>query len=179
MATITSTLTSEQRVNGNHYRNNDRVALGIIIRAIRALVTDGVGKNTAADRKATAAKFISYRNGQLVRIGARVRNYAASDLASVEFKRTHSDRTRGEPSEFDRATTGPLNYFVQLYAGDEYVVLDLDKMRDLGLFNDGQYTIVNGNSNGGNYSYAEYSLASLYRKGVVANASPRINAFFK
>jgi hypothetical protein len=123
-------------------------------------------------------------NGKLAKpttelVGRRIRSVAVSEYSAVDVKMTHSDRVNGEPSEFERMASGTMRYFVQTYAGKDYVVLDVQKMRALELFKDETtYNVIERSSNGGAYKYAEFPLKVLFNSGVVVAASEAISAFF-
>lgn len=111
-------------------------------------------------------------------VGTRIRTYVPGEFSAVQLKLTHSDRKHGEPSEHQRMKVGRMAYFVQLYGNKSYVVLDVERMRALNLFDEGAYTVVEGTSNGGAYAYAEYALRDLAKAGVIEDASNDIKAFF-
>ena len=112
-------------------------------------------------------------------VGRRIRSVSVSAYSAIDLKMTHSDRIHGEPSEFERMQSGSMDYFIQTYAGKDYMVLDVAKMRALELFKDETtYNVIERSSNGGSYKYAEFPMKVLFNAGVVVAASEAINAFF-
>lgn len=121
-------------------------------------------------------------NGNLMRskrilVGARVRSTVPGEFGGVQIKMTHSDRTHGEPSEFERLSHGGVEYFIEVYGNRSYVVIDLNAMRAANMFNAG-YTVVEKSSNTGSFKYAEFSLRTLAKSGMVVSASEDIKSYF-